>query len=116
MAGTSLARRTLLGVALSLALTGCIEDLGGVFLVRNEWDRPIFFGGNEIAPGSTYKYGIQGCGQPALALEDKNGQAVVTVEKWCAGQKLHRPRPRRLHAGVGHCRVVDRGFPNRRGG
>jgi hypothetical protein len=81
-------RRTLLGVALSLTLTGCVEDLGGVFLVKNEWDRPIFFGANEIALGSTYKYGIQGCGQPALTLEDKNGKAVVTVEKWCAGQKL----------------------------
>jgi hypothetical protein len=85
----AVARRTLLALGPAWALTACVtEDLGGVFLIVNKWDKPIFHGQKEIAPGSNYKYGIQGCPETALRLDDKDGRAVVTVDEWCAGLTL----------------------------
>jgi hypothetical protein len=87
---TQMRRRALLGAALAFGLTGCVgEDLGGSFLIVNEWDRPIFYLGVEIAPGGSYRIGVRTCGRPGMTLKDERDDILVRLEEeWCAGQTL----------------------------
>lgn len=89
--GELVGRRSVLLVAvLTLGLTACVpEDLGGAFIIVNDWDQPVFFATARIAPnGGRYTHGLRGCGRPGLELYDKAGGVAVRLEKWCSGQVL----------------------------
>jgi hypothetical protein len=83
-------RRAFLGAVLTFGLAACVpEDLGGSFLIVNEWDRPIFYLGVEISPGGSYRIGVRTCGKPAMTLKDERDDIVVRLQdRWCSGQQL----------------------------